>query len=109
EKAGYDFFEKELHNHLMGQMSFDFMDKKEINEYNFVEVYDYWAEIFGDDVKNGTKPSKEDKKDRFVASWLSNIKLTKEAQKILDIGKEIYKLYFKNFNKLATSQFKIEW
>jgi hypothetical protein len=58
EKESYAHFEKELNSHMTGQMSFDFMDKKEINEYNFVEVYDYWAEIFGDDVKNGTKASK---------------------------------------------------
>ena len=72
EKEGYDFFERELNSNLAGQMSFDFMDKKEINEYNFVDVYDYWAEIFGEDVKNGTKPSKyflcdiQDKRTEFI-------------------------------------------
>lgn len=58
EQAEYGFFAKELETHLRGQLSFDFKDKKEINEYNFIEVYDYWEQIFGKDVMNGTKPSK---------------------------------------------------
>lgn len=34
-----------------------FGEKKAITEDNFLEVYEYWAELFGDYVRNGRKPS----------------------------------------------------
>ncbi|MFA5097910.1 MAG: hypothetical protein WC490_04710 [Candidatus Margulisiibacteriota bacterium] len=52
---------------------------------------------------------KKDETDRFVANWLSEHHLSKEAKEVLKIGRSIYKLYFESFNQLATAQFKIEW
>ncbi len=46
--------------------------------------------------------------DRFVAKWLKNKKLSKEAKNVLLAGKEIYKFYFSNLHKLRTNLYKIE-
>ena len=36
--------------------------------------------------------------NRFVAKWLSENELTIEAQDVINIGKEIYKYYFRNLH-----------
>jgi len=52
---------------------------------------------------------KADDKDRFVASWLHQHTLSKEAQAVMDIGQKIYKSYFNALNQLPTSKYKIEF
>ena len=45
-------------NKLLGQLDFfDLLEKKSINEENFLDVYEYWNGLFGDYVRNGRKPS----------------------------------------------------
>ncbi|MEQ1514385.1 MAG: hypothetical protein ABL934_17150 [Lysobacteraceae bacterium] len=48
----------ELDARFSAQVSFRFGDKKRITEDNFEEVYAYWAEVFGESVRNGSKPSR---------------------------------------------------
>ena len=48
----------ELDHKFSPQSAFQFGDKKVITEENFEEVYAYWAEIFGESVRNGFKPSR---------------------------------------------------
>ncbi len=40
--------------------------------------------------------------DRFVAKWISEHKLSEEAKAVYEAGKEIYKFYFTNLNRLNT-------
>ncbi len=47
-------------------------------------------------------------KNRFVASWLSKIKLSKEAKEVVEAGKDIYKFYFSNLHLLNTNIFEIK-
>jgi len=46
--------------------------------------------------------------NRFLANWLINKDLSFESQNVLNLGKEIYKLYFENLHKLELSKYKIE-
>jgi len=46
--------------------------------------------------------------DRFLAIWIKEKNLSKEAQLLLNKGKEIYQFYFANLNQLRTPKFKIE-
>ena len=46
--------------------------------------------------------------DTFVCKWLASHTLSKEAQALLNKGKEIYRFYFENLNQLRTNKFKIE-
>lgn len=46
--------------------------------------------------------------NRYVANWLKQIKLSKEAKELIEIGKEIYKLYFENLHQLRTNLFEIK-
>jgi hypothetical protein len=48
----------ELDQRFSIQAAFEFGDKKLITEDNFEEVYTYWAEVFGESVRNGFKPSR---------------------------------------------------
>lgn len=48
----------ELDQRFSPQVAFQFGDKKLITEDNFEEVYAYWAEVFGESVRNGFKPSR---------------------------------------------------
>jgi hypothetical protein len=48
----------ELEQRFAVQAGFRFGDKKLITEENFEEVYAYWADIFGESVRNGFKPSR---------------------------------------------------
>lgn len=47
-------------------------------------------------------------KDRFVATWLSTRKLSKESKALLTKGEEIYKAYFSNLGQIPSNLFKIE-
>ncbi len=46
--------------------------------------------------------------DTFVAKWLSERDLSKEAKTVLDKGREIYKFYFANLAQVRATKFKIE-
>lgn len=46
--------------------------------------------------------------DRFVAQWLSQQELSKEALLVLELGKSVYKFYFNHLNELRTNKFKIQ-
>ena len=48
----------ELDQRYSRQEAFAFGDKKLITEDNFEQVYAYWAEVFGESVRNGFKPSR---------------------------------------------------
>jgi hypothetical protein len=56
------------------------------------------------------KKSLSSAENRFVAEWLHNESLSKEAEEVISKGKKLYKFYFENFNKLSTNEFKIhDW
>ena len=46
--------------------------------------------------------------DTFVAKWLQQRELSPEAAALLTNGREIYRFYFANLNKLRTTKFKIQ-
>lgn len=45
--------------------------------------------------------------NRFVANWLKDRQLSKEAQEVLIKGKEVYKLYFSSLNQMSTHKWRI--
>ncbi|MDQ6786900.1 MAG: hypothetical protein M3033_08845, partial [Acidobacteriota bacterium] len=53
----FNVFAEQLTNRLNPQVSL-FGDKKQVNENNFEEVFQYWNTTFGEAVRNGLKPSK---------------------------------------------------
>ena len=58
EGAEYEMFSQHLAQHRTKQTEFDFRVKKLITEENFEDVFDYWNRCFGENVRNGTKPSR---------------------------------------------------
>ena len=58
EEAEYNLFAQWLETHRTKQPELDFRVKKLITEENFEEVFDYWNKCFGENVRNGTKPSR---------------------------------------------------
>jgi hypothetical protein len=46
--------------------------------------------------------------NRFVAEWLHNESLSKEAGELLWEAKKLYRFYFEHFTELSTSKFKIQ-
>ena len=58
EEADYNLFSEWLETHRSKQPELDFRVKKLITEDNFEEVFDYWNKSFGENVRNGTKPSR---------------------------------------------------
>lgn len=54
------------------------------------------------------KDTLHDAEERFMAKWLEDAKLSKEAEAVFNAGREIYKLYYGKINELNTSKFKIE-
>ncbi len=58
EEAEYTLFSQRLEQFRQKQAEFDFRVKKLITEDNFEEVFDYWNKCFGENVRNGTKPSR---------------------------------------------------
>jgi hypothetical protein len=47
-------------------------------------------------------------KDRFFAQWLSDRKLSSEAQSVIDAGRVLYQLFFANSASMPWPQFKIK-
>ena len=47
------------------------------------------------------------KEDRFVARWLDDQKLSREAQAVLDAGKSIFRFFYENLPQLDTTKFKV--
>jgi len=47
-------------------------------------------------------------KNTFVSEYLQKRTLSNEAKEVLNAGREIYRFYFENINKLRTPKFKIE-
>lgn len=54
----FEHIDIKLRKALASQIEIGFDDKKVINENNFEEVFQYWNQLFGDDVRNGLKTSK---------------------------------------------------
>lgn len=74
------------------------------NFYPFrVEEIKYW-EIKDFDIKLQIVKDQ----NRYVANWLSNTKLTDEAKLVIEKGKVVYKLFYANLNKMASSKWKID-
>ena len=46
--------------------------------------------------------------DRFVAEWLATQKLDSNGRELLEIGREIYRAFFKLFRDLPTTKYKVE-
>jgi len=49
-----------------------------------------------------------DSDDRFVAQWLAEQKLDTDSSELLELGREIYKAFFKEFKNLPTAKYKVE-
>jgi hypothetical protein len=49
-----------------------------------------------------------DPDDRFVAQWLSEQKLDSASEELLELGREIYKAFFREFKDLPTTKYKVE-
>jgi len=47
-----------------------------------------------------------DADDRFVAQWLSAQKLDSASEELLELGREIYRTFFKEFKDLPTANTK---
>ncbi len=58
DEAEYELFSARLEQFRSKQAELDFRVKKLITEENFEEVFDYWNKCFGENVRNGTKPSR---------------------------------------------------
>jgi hypothetical protein len=54
------------------------------------------------------KSLKQDDEDRFMAKWLAAQKLDSASETLLDLGREIYQAFFKNFKDLPTAKYKVE-
>ena len=54
----YELFAEKLNAYLSDQQSLPLGDKKLITEENFEDVYAYWNQNFGEDVRNGLKASR---------------------------------------------------
>ncbi|MSU59412.1 MAG: hypothetical protein EXS35_14785 [Pedosphaera sp.] len=48
-----------------------------------------------------------DAADRFVAVWLAEQHLDSASAKLLEFGREIYKMFFKEFKNLPTAKYKV--
>ena len=44
----------------------------------------------------------------FVANWLAEQKLDPASGQLLELGREIYKTFFKSFKDLPTAKYKVE-
>ena len=45
--------------------------------------------------------------DRFMATWLAGQKLDSQCAEILEVAQKIYRVFFKRFKDLPTSQYKV--
>ena len=85
-----------------------FGEKKAITEDNFLEVYEYWAELFGDYVRNGRKPS-----EYFFADIEEGKSIeTPDGRVLFSVGSaggyvpktlraESYRHFWENYDKVA--------
>jgi hypothetical protein len=62
-------------------------------------------EISDSDIERSLK---EDHEDRFIARWLAKQELDSQCEELLQIGREIYKSFFKQFKDLPTATHKIQ-
>ena len=69
-----------------------------------VSVLKRW-EISDSDIRRSLV---RDTDDRFVANWLTEQKLDAASADLLEVGREIYKAFFKNFKDLPTAKYKVE-
>ncbi len=54
------------------------------------------------------KSMNDDSEDRFVYKYLKNCDLSIEAKEVLEFGKELYKYFFENIDKVDMPKFKID-
>ncbi len=53
------------------------------------------------------KKSMKNDHDRFAALWLTDKTISSEAKSVINAGKEIYKIFYENADKLFTKKWKI--
>jgi len=46
--------------------------------------------------------------NRFAADWLSENKLSDEAESVMEAGEAVYQLFYSNLNQMATAKWKID-
>ena len=110
DEAEYEMFKQLLEHHRATQLALDFRVKTLITEDNIEEVFDYWNKCFGEDVRNGTKPSRYflcdiqqgrslyDRKENKVVFFVGPEE--KRAKKILP--KE-YEWFWSNYEKVTNA------
>ncbi len=111
DEAEYDLFSQHLADHRAEQLTLDFRVKKLITEENFEEVFDYWNKCFGENVRNGTKPSRYflcdiqqgrseyNREENKVVFFIGPEE--KRAKKILP---KDYEWFWSNYEKLTDAQ-----
>jgi len=57
---------------------------------------------------NQINDSMQNDENRFLTNWFENNELSNEAMQVLNLGKEIYKIFFQNLNQICKSKYKIE-
>jgi hypothetical protein len=62
-------------------------------------------EISDSDIKRSLH---QDAENRFVAEWLAEQTLDSDCKELLEVGREIYKSFFKSFKDLPTAKYKVE-
>ena len=55
-----------------------------------------------------TRSLKADPEDRFIAKWIAAQKLDAASEELLELGREIYRTFFKEFKNLPTAKYKVE-
>ena len=55
-----------------------------------------------------TRSLETDTEDRFIAKWLATQKLDADGAELLEISREIYRVFYQRFKDLPTSKFKVE-
>jgi hypothetical protein len=55
-----------------------------------------------------TRSIARDPGDRFVAKWLAEQNLDSNCEELLELGREIYRTFFKKFKDLPTAKYKVE-
>jgi hypothetical protein len=62
-------------------------------------------EISDSEIRNSLA---RDSNDRFVANWLADQKLDRSSEELVELGRELYRTFFKQFRDLPTAKYKIE-
>ncbi len=55
-----------------------------------------------------TRSLKADTEDRFITKWIAVQKLDAASEELLELGREIYQTFFKEFKNLPTAKYKVE-